>query len=92
MAKLHLFVNIGWLQDELRAAWMDVKGEKACRAASPCPYGRTEALHQIVITIHLLQASHIEMRYLNFGQNLCTLQFNVMFYYCMINVFQVVAC
>jgi hypothetical protein len=38
-------VNIGWLQDEPRAARMDVKGEKACRAASPCLYGRTEALH-----------------------------------------------
>ena len=69
------------------------EGEKACRAASPCPYGRTEALHcRIVIAIHLLQASHVKMRYLNSGQNLCNLQINVMFYYCMINVFQVVAC
>jgi hypothetical protein len=30
------------------------EGEKACRATSPCPYSRTEALHcRIVIAIHL---------------------------------------
>ena len=92
MAKLHLFVNIGWLQDEPRAAWMVVKGKRPAGLHLRVPMAGQKPCIQIVMAIHLLQASHIEMRYLNFGQNLCTLQFNVMSYYCMINVFQVVAC
>ena len=68
--QLHLFLNIGWLQDEPRAARMDVNGEEACRAASPCLHGWTEALHTDSTSHTPLQAAHIEMRYLDLGQNM----------------------
>ena len=49
-----------WPRITLRSSKMNhglpdgCEGEKACRAASPCPYGRAEALHcRIVIAIHL---------------------------------------
>jgi hypothetical protein len=48
----------------------------------------TEALHTDSTAIQPLQAAHIEMRYLDLGQNLCTLLFIViillwlMYFYC----------
>ena len=46
----------------------------------------TEALHTDSTAIQPLQAAHIEMRYLDLGQNLCTLLFIVIIIV-MINVF-----